>query len=79
MAKPSVADVRALAAEIKASQPQIGTKKLIQAIKDQRKDWRLGNKELRQALGGQGGSPAPAPAEPAADGFVISIRWLTFR
>ena len=68
MAKPSVADVRAVAAEIKASQPQIGTKKLIQAIKDQRKDWRLGNKELRQALAQAQGGKAASPADtgPAA-------------
>jgi hypothetical protein len=50
MAKPTLAEVRSLAAEIRAGQPDIGNKKLAAEIKLAQPQWKLGNKELRNAL-----------------------------
>ena len=50
MAKPSLGEVRALAAAIRAKQPGIGQKKLATEIKSAQPQWKLGNQELRKAL-----------------------------
>ena len=50
MGKATLAEVRALVAQIRGSQPDIGNKKLAAEIKSAQPDWALSNKELRNAL-----------------------------
>ena len=50
MGKATLAEVRALVAQIRGSQPDIGNKKLVAEIKRAQPQWELSNKELRNAL-----------------------------